>query len=70
VQRFFPVVEPRFEAYARGEILSRIAAAAGIEGFGDEYDVRAVSKRLAERVPAFAGCSFDEVGDQGRELSS
>jgi NADH-quinone oxidoreductase subunit G len=70
VQRFLPVVEPRFEAYARGEILWRIAAAAGIEGFGDEYDVRAVSRRLAERVPAFAGCSFDEVGDQGRELSS
>jgi NADH-quinone oxidoreductase subunit G len=70
VQRFLPVLEPRFEAYARGEILWRIGAAAGLAGFSGEYDVRAVSKRLAEKVPAFRGVSLATVGDQGLELSS
>jgi len=68
VQRFLPVVEPRFEAYARGEILWRLGGAVGLDGWGGEYDVRAVSKRLSEQVPAFRGVSLATVGDQGREL--
>ncbi len=68
VQRFRPILESTFEAFSEGEILHRIAAAAGLPGWTAAYDVRQVSKRLSEAVPAFDGIHLDSLDDQGREL--
>ncbi len=68
VQRFAALVEPHFEAWAEGEVLRQLAAAAGLEGWAARFDPRAAGKRLAESVPAFAGIDLDTVGDQGLEL--
>ena len=68
MQRFRPVVEPAFEAWAEGEIVSRIAVAAGLPGWGAGWDVREASKRLCAEVPAFAGLGLDAVGSQGAPL--
>jgi NADH-quinone oxidoreductase subunit G len=70
VQRFQPVVEPRFEAWPEGELLARIAAEAGVPGFQPGFDLRSVSQRMAERVPAFKNAHFDAVGERGVPLSS
>jgi NADH-quinone oxidoreductase subunit G len=70
VQRFRAVVEPRFEAGAEGELLARIATEAGVPGFAEPFDVRAVSERMAERVPAFKSAHFGTVGERGLPLSS
>jgi NADH-quinone oxidoreductase subunit G len=69
VQRFALAVEPRFEARAAGEWLSRIAAAAGVQGWEAQWDARQVSRELAGAVPAFAGASLDQLGETGRELT-
>ncbi len=69
VQRFRPILEPTFEALSEGEILQRIAAAAGVTGWTTAYDVREVSKRLSETVSAFDGIHIDSLDDQGRELA-
>ena len=68
VQRFRPVVEPSFEAYAEGRIVQEIARGAGIAGFEAGYDAAAVSAALSESVPAFAGISLLSLDDRGREL--
>ncbi len=70
VQRFQAVIEPRFEAWSEGELLARIAHEAGVPGFEPVFDVRAVSERMAERVPAFKNAHFDTVGERGVPLSS
>ena len=69
VQRFFPVVEPTWEAWTEGSLLHKIASAAGLDGWDDRYDVRAVSKRLSDEVAAFDGIHLDSLDDQGRELA-
>jgi NADH-quinone oxidoreductase subunit G len=69
VQRFRAVVEPRFEAWAEGELLARIATAAGMPGFEGGFDVRAVSERMADRVPAFKNAHFGTVGEHGLPLA-
>jgi predicted molibdopterin-dependent oxidoreductase YjgC len=70
VQRVAPAVEPAFDAWSEGEVLTRIGQALGLAGFapGWSYDAREVSKFLAETLPAFAGCDYDSVGDEGRPL--
>jgi NADH-quinone oxidoreductase subunit G len=70
VQRVVPAVEPIFEAWSEGELLARLGQALGLAGFapGVAWDAREESKRLAQAVPAFAGCDFDSVGDEGRPL--
>jgi NADH-quinone oxidoreductase subunit G len=68
VQRFLPVIEPHFECEPEGAILSRIAAAASLEGFETSYDPFEVSKRLAEEVSAFSGIHLAGLDDQGREV--
>jgi NADH-quinone oxidoreductase subunit G len=69
VQRFYPIVEPTFEALPEGEILQRIAVAAGLAGWSETYDVHEVSKRLSETVAAFDGINLGSIDDQGRELA-
>ncbi len=68
LQRFFPVVEPVFECGAEGELLGRIAKAAGIAGFEGPYDPFEISKRMAEECAGFAGSHLEKLDDQGREL--
>ncbi|MCC6643081.1 MAG: molybdopterin-dependent oxidoreductase [Deltaproteobacteria bacterium] len=65
VQRTQPTVEPRFEAWADGEVLSRLGALLGLAGFDGKYDVRAISRALAGANPAFRGIDLESVGDQG-----
>ena len=69
VQRFSPIVEPTWEAWSEGNVLQQIASAAGLDAWSQPYDVRAVSKRLSEAVPALAGIHLDSLDDQGRELA-
>jgi NADH-quinone oxidoreductase subunit G len=69
VQRVRPVVEPAFEARAEGEVLWSLAQALGLPGFEEPYDVRAVSKALAQAVPAFAGLDLDSVPAEGAPLA-
>ncbi len=70
VQRVEPAVEPAFEAYAEGEVLTRIGQALGLAGFaaGWRYDAREVSKLIGQVVPAFSGCDVDSVGAEGSPL--
>lgn len=69
VQRVRPALQPAFEARDEGEILADLGEALLLEGFDGRYDVRQVSKRLSEEVPAFAGIDLETVGDLGLELS-
>jgi NADH-quinone oxidoreductase subunit G len=69
VQRVRPAVEPAFEAFAEGELLTRLGAALGLAGFGAPYDPHAVSRELAAALPAFAGVDLDSVGDAGLPLA-
>ena len=68
VQSVRPAVEPAWEAYSDGEVLARLGAALGLDGFDGRYDVRAVSRALGGANAAFAGIHLDSVGDQGRFL--
>jgi NADH-quinone oxidoreductase subunit G len=68
VQRLRPAVEPAWEAWTEGEVIAKLGAALGLEGFDGSYDVRAVSKQLAEENAAFADVHLGSVGDQGRPL--
>jgi len=68
VQRVHPAVEPAWEAYGDGEVLSPIGAAMGLDGFDGRFDVREASRDLARVNPAFAGIDLDSVGDGGRAL--
>jgi NADH-quinone oxidoreductase subunit G len=69
VQRVVPAVEPAWEAYSDGEVLSKLGAALGLEGFDGSYDVRRVGRDLAAANPAFAGIDLDTVGAAGRTLA-
>jgi NADH-quinone oxidoreductase subunit G len=78
VQRVTPAVEPDFEAYSEGEVIARLGAALGLEGFdvtapsgqadGNGYDTREISKALSASVPAFSVRDWDSVGDAGLPL--
>jgi NADH-quinone oxidoreductase subunit G len=68
VQRVLPVIEPLFECESEGEVLHRIGAAAGLEGFGGEYDAFEISKRLSEEVGALEGIHLGTLDHEGREL--
>ena len=70
VQRIAPAVEPAFDAWSEGEVLLRLGQALGLAGFapGVAWDAREVSKLVGQAVPAFAGCDYDSVGDEGRPL--
>ena len=65
VQRSWPVVEPSFESYADGEVLSRIAAVLGLAGFDGKFDVREVSRSLGAIAPALRGIDLDTIGEAG-----
>jgi len=69
VQRVVPAVEPAFDARAEGELLWRLAQALGLPGFEAAWDPWAVSKALAESVPAFAGIPLDAVPPEGVPLA-
>jgi len=69
VQRVRPALEPAWEAWTEGEVIAKLGAALGLEGFDGCYDVHSVSKLLAEANPAFAGVHLGSVGDQGRPLA-
>jgi NADH-quinone oxidoreductase subunit G len=69
VQRIEPAVEPAHEAYAEGEILTRIGRALGLTGFESGFDPRAISKEMGQEVPAFARLDVDSVGPLGEPLS-
>ena len=69
VQRVHPAVEPAWEAYADGEVLTRLGASLGLAGFDQKWDVRAVSRALAAAFPAFSGRDVAEVGDLGKPLA-
>jgi NADH-quinone oxidoreductase subunit G len=68
VQRVVPAVEPPFEAHAEGEVLWRIGGALGLAGFEGPWDVRALSKALAEANSAFSGIDLDSVPPEGAPL--
>jgi len=63
VQRFWQAVEPLGEARADWEILADVARALG----QDWHPARAADcfRELAAGVPAFAGLTYRELGDQG-----
>lgn len=65
VQRVVPAVEPSFDAHAEGEIMWRLGRALGLPGFDGAWDLQAVSKALAETVPAFAGIDLASVPPDG-----
>jgi NADH-quinone oxidoreductase subunit G len=69
VQRVRPAVEPAFEAWSEGEVVTKLGALLGLPGFGEPFDPWAASKALAQTLPDFAGISLDSVGDQGRALA-
>jgi NADH-quinone oxidoreductase subunit G len=69
VQCVRPALEPAWEAWTEGEVIAKLGAALGLEGFDGCYDVHGVSKLLAEANPAFAGVHLGSVGDQGRLLA-
>ena len=64
-----PAVETAWEAYAEGEVLAKLGAALGLEGFDGSYDVRQIARDLAASNSAFAGIDLDSVGDTGRPLA-
>ncbi len=69
VQRAVPAVESNWEAYSDGEVIAKLGAALGLEGFDGSYDARQVARDLAAAIPAFAGIDLDSVGDEGRVLA-
>jgi len=69
VQRSWPVLEPAFEAYADGEVVARLGAALGLEGFDGKYDVKRVSAAMGERWPAFRGIDLQTAGPEGRPVN-
>jgi NADH-quinone oxidoreductase subunit G len=69
VQRVRPALEPAWDAWTEGEVVARLGAQLGLEGFDGGWDVFATSKQLAETIEAFAGVHLDAVGDQGRPLA-
>jgi len=68
VQRVEPAVEPAWTAWAEGEILARLGAALGLEGFDGSFDPAAVSRELGALAPQLAGIDLESVGPEGRVL--
>ncbi|MBW2267104.1 MAG: (2Fe-2S)-binding protein [Deltaproteobacteria bacterium] len=68
-QRVQPAVEPGWEAWTDGEVVWRLGAALGLAGFEGAYDVRSVSRELAQAVPGFSGIDLDRVGEHGLSLA-
>jgi NADH-quinone oxidoreductase subunit G len=69
VQRVQPLVEPAWDARTEGEILARLGAALGLEGFDGSWDPYDTSRELARFRPAFAGIDLHSVGPGGRPLA-
>jgi assimilatory nitrate reductase catalytic subunit len=69
VQRVQPAVEPAWDAWNDGEVLTLLGVTLGLEGFEDGYDPVEVSERMSEQVPAFTGVHLKVVGDLGRPLA-
>ncbi|MGH0029597.1 MAG: 2Fe-2S iron-sulfur cluster-binding protein [Myxococcota bacterium] len=70
VQRVVPAVEPGWEAHSEGDVLARLGAAMGLEGFdGAAWNVRQISKALGASAPALLGRDLDAVGDAGLPLA-
>jgi NADH-quinone oxidoreductase subunit G len=69
VQCVRPAVEPAWEAWSDGEVIAKLGALLGLDGFDGAYDVQAVSKDLSEAIPDFADVHLDAVGEGGRPLS-
>ncbi|HEY5658151.1 MAG TPA: 2Fe-2S iron-sulfur cluster-binding protein, partial [Myxococcota bacterium] len=63
VQRVRPAVEPSWTAVSEGEILARLGAALGLDGFDGRFDVREVGKALSAALPSFEGIDLETVGD-------
>ena len=68
VQRVRPAVEPSWEAHSEGDVLTALGVALGLAGFDSHFDARQISSALAAQIPAFAACSWDEVGESGASL--
>ncbi len=68
VQRFWAAVPPLGEARAEYEILGALATRLGIELAS--LDAPTVFADLAQREPAFAGLSFQLLGEQGAPLKN
>jgi predicted molibdopterin-dependent oxidoreductase YjgC len=69
VQRIRPLVQPAWEAYSEGEVVSRLAVAMGLPGFeAAAYAAADVSRELARSEPAFAGIDLDSLGSSGAPL--
>jgi NADH-quinone oxidoreductase subunit G len=69
VQRTTPAVEPAFEAYLEGDVLDRLGAALGLEGFGGGFDPSRASREISQTVSAFRGVDLGSVGDGGLLLA-
>jgi NADH-quinone oxidoreductase subunit G len=69
VQKVVPAVESAWETYADGEVIAKLGAALGLDGFDGRYDARQVARDLAAANPVFAGIDLDSVGDTGRPLA-
>jgi predicted molibdopterin-dependent oxidoreductase YjgC len=69
VQRVVPAIESAGEIFSDGEVLAKLGAALGLEGFDGSYDARQVARDLAAANSAFAGIDLDSVGDTGRPLA-
>ncbi len=70
VQRVHPAVEPSWDAQSYGRVLTKLGARLGLAGFDDSYDVRQVSRDLAQAHSAFAGTDLDSLGSGGRTLAA
>ncbi len=68
VQRFEPVTEPLWEAWAEGNLLAQIAASAGLDGWSASWNARQASVELAEAEPAFRGLALGALDAGGAEL--
>jgi predicted molibdopterin-dependent oxidoreductase YjgC len=64
VQRFRPAVEPLGQALAEWEIVGRLLAALGDESAATRAEHW--FRQLVAAVPAFAGLSYQALGDGGR----
>jgi NADH-quinone oxidoreductase subunit G len=69
VQRVVPAVESAWETYADGEVLAKLGAALGLDGFDGSHDAHQVARDLAAANPEFAGIDLDSVGDAGCPLA-
>jgi NADH-quinone oxidoreductase subunit G len=54
VQRVQPALEPAWDAWSEGELLSRLGQALGLEGFDGQWNAREISKALAASHPELA----------------